>query len=199
MTDARPEIIRITSGAELRRWYWMKDELVIAARHHGLKKSGGKFQILDRIAHYLDTGEQVFPGDELRTPNSKFDWHSAHLTRETLITDNYKNTQNVRRFFQLEIDPNFKFKIALMDWMRANVGKTLADAVKAFQEEQAAMSKPGARTSIKDHNQFNQYTRDFLDDNPSATMGDVRKIWAKKRALPMEDGRHRYDRSDLDL
>ena len=40
---------------------------------------------------------------------------------------------------------------------------------------------------------------DFLDDNPDMGMDDVRHFWALKRALPSEDGRHRYHRSDLDL
>lgn len=61
--ENRPEITTFTSGAALRRWYWMKSELVTQAKAYGLRTAGGKFTILDRLAHYLDTGEKTWPGD----------------------------------------------------------------------------------------------------------------------------------------
>lgn len=195
MTHARPLIDTIATGAELRRWYWRKDELVPRARALGVKTTGGKFLILDRIAHCLDTGETVFPGDQTVKPTSDFDWHAAPLDDATVITDSYRNTQNVRRYFKARLGEKFKFNIAFMEWMRANVGKSLADACAAYPD---LIAKPG-QTQIKDHNQFNQYTRDFLADNPALGMDDVRRVWAMKIKLPSDDGRHRYDPTDLDL
>ncbi|MEM6306114.1 MAG: DUF6434 domain-containing protein [Pseudomonadota bacterium] len=192
---ARPDIATLKTGAELKRWYWRKDELLAHAKDLKLKTTGGKFQILDRIAHFLDTGERAFPGDIAPRPTSTFDWHGAPLTDETVITDNYRNSQNVRRYFRERLGARFKFNIAMMDWMRANAGKTLGDAVAAYDSFQAA---PGT-SKIADHNQFNQYTRDFLKDNPGLGMHDVRRIWALKIQEPSETGRHRYERSDLKL
>ncbi|MEO0357797.1 MAG: DUF6434 domain-containing protein, partial [Pseudomonadota bacterium] len=197
MAEHRPVPTTITTGADLRRWYWMKDELVDLARHHGLKVGGGKFQILDRIAYFLDTGERVFPGDQAAQVTSKFDWHTADLTEDTIITDSYKNTQNVRRFLEAQVGRKITFKTDFMAWMKANVGKTMGDAVEAYLDIMNQAKAPGYESRIADHNQFNQYTRDFLADNPSADMKQVRAVWAKKRNLPSDDGRHRYDRSDL--
>ena len=194
MTDqTRPPIAKLQTGAKLREWYWLKSELVDHARELKLNTTGGKFEILDRIAHFLDTGERLRPARKRVT--SKFDWHSEVLTPDTIITDSYKNTQNVRRFFKSQIGEGFKFSINTMEWMTANTGKTLADAVSAIKEMQAT----GAKAAIKPHNQFNQYTRDFLADNPNLGMEDVRRTWALKRALPSADGRHVYARTDLDL
>jgi len=195
--ETRPAIDTINSGAELRRWYWRKEELVARARALGVKTTGGKFQILDRIAHCLDTGETVCPGDMRVTPTSNFDWHSADLTPETRITDSYKNTQNVRRFFKAQLGSGFKFNIAFMAWMRGNIGKTLAEACAAYSAIQDARKDTPA--DIPDHNQFNQYTRDFLEDNPGASMDEVRRIWALKTQLPSETGRHVYEQRDLEL
>ncbi|MGR3511852.1 MAG: DUF6434 domain-containing protein [Paracoccaceae bacterium] len=195
--ESRPAIERIEIGAELRRWYWRKDELVAEARRLGIKTTGGKFLILDRIAHCLDTGETVFPGDKRVAPKSKFDWHSEPLTPETVITDSYKNSQNVRRFFKAELGEGFKFNIAFMEWMRSNTGSTLAEACAAYREIRAAEKTTPA--AIPDHNQFNQYTRDFLADNPAADMDEVRRIWALKIARPSDTGRHVYEREDLEL
>lgn len=54
----RPAITSITSAKELRRWYWYRTELEQECKRLGLKRTGGKFTLLDRIAHYLDTGER---------------------------------------------------------------------------------------------------------------------------------------------
>ena len=197
--QTRPAIETLSSGRELRRWYWRKDELVAHARALGLSPSGAKFDILDRIAHFLDTGEALPPKPSRPRPKSSFDWHKDPLTRDTVITDSYRNTQNVRRFFKAECEPGFKFNIAFMEWMKSNKGKTLSDACDAYWTFKADAAKPGHQTKIRAHNQFNQYTRDFLADNPELGMDDVRRIWALKIQQPSDDGRHRYDRSDLNL
>ena len=195
--ETRPYILKIANGAELKRWYWLKDELIAAARHHGLKTSGGKFEVLARIGHFLDTGETKAAGDKPQKSTSKFDWHRENLTPGTIITDSYKNSQNVRRFFISHAGEKFKFNIALMDWIKSNTGKTLADALIQYHRLQGDAAQPEYRTAIKSHNQFNQYTRDFLDDNPDLGMADVRRVWALKRALPSADGRHSYEASDM--
>lgn len=61
-----------------------------------------------------------------------FDWHSAELTPQTVITDSYRNTQNVRRFFKAHIGADFKFNRPLMAWMKQNTGKPLSDAIEAY-------------------------------------------------------------------
>ena len=198
-TENRPPIDDISTSVELRRWYWLKSELVEHAKALGLRSSGGKFTILDRIAHFFDTGARQWPGDVKTKARSKFDWHSEVLTPETVITDSYRNSQNVRRFFKAHVGPQFKFNIAFMDWMRSNAGQTLADAVAEFNRQAGVRNAPDFTSEIAHHNQFNQYTRDFLADNPDLCMADVRRVWALKRQQPSDTGRHVYDRSDLDL
>jgi hypothetical protein len=198
-SEQRPDISNINASAELRRWYWTKAELTDECRRLGLKLAGGKFTLLDRIAHFHDTGERRFPGDRSQKVTSKFDWHSAPLAPDTVITDSYKNTQNARRFFTDQVGPQFRFNTAFMAWMKTSSGQTLADAVVEYRRLSEAAARPGHQSKIADHNQFNQYTRDFLADNPELGMKEVRHFWALKRALPSEDGRHRYDPSDLEL
>ncbi|ABD53605.1 DUF6434 domain-containing protein [Jannaschia sp. CCS1] len=195
----RPDIADIRTGADLRQWYWRKDELVAHARTLGLKRSGAKFTILDRIAHFLDTGARDLPEAPAPKPTSDFDWHSAKLTPDTILTDSYKNTQNVRRFFKAQLGPRFAFSIPLMAWLKENSGKTLSDACAVWRDLQAERRRPGWQSDIKGHNQFNQYTRDFLAAHPDLGMDDVRRVWARKIQQPSPDGRHIYEPSDLDL
>lgn len=55
------------------------------------------------------------------------DWHSAALTRSTVMDENYKNTQNVRRFLIQECGENFKFDRDFMAWIRSGTAKNLGD------------------------------------------------------------------------
>lgn len=57
------------------------------------------------------------------------DWHSATLTAATKIDANYKNTQNVRRFFKKQLGESFKFDRSFMKFLKESTGITLLDAV----------------------------------------------------------------------
>jgi hypothetical protein len=41
-----------------REYYYLKEELITFCRNEGLSTSGGKIELIDRIAHFLDTGEK---------------------------------------------------------------------------------------------------------------------------------------------
>ena len=62
-----------------------------------------------------------------------FDWHSSPLFSHTIITADYRNTQNVRRFFKSQIGDGFTFDRPFMSWMLDNAGKTLGDAVDEWR------------------------------------------------------------------
>ena len=66
----------------------------------------------------------------MRKPD--FNWHADELTLETTITENYKTTQNVRRFFKKQCGEDFHFSREMMAWMKANTGKTLGDAINKW-------------------------------------------------------------------
>jgi hypothetical protein len=62
-----------------------------------------------------------------------FDWHSAPLTRDTPVTQNYRNTQNVRRFMTEQCGPAFRFDRQFMAWICNDTDKTLGDVVDEWQ------------------------------------------------------------------
>jgi Domain of unknown function (DUF6434)/SAP domain-containing new25 len=195
-TPQRPPIERVKTGAELKDWYWLKTEVMNQARVLGLSTAGGKFEIIDRIADFLDgkvTAKLRRAGPSFKGPG--FDWHGGALSHATIITPDYRNTQNVRRFFIAEIGRRFSFNIAFMAWMKASAGKTLGDAAEEWTRVHA-LTKAGERPAIPFHNQFNAYVRAFFEDNPDRPMDDARHFWKLKRSLP---GHNRYERSDLDL
>ncbi|PCI86492.1 MAG: hypothetical protein COB24_09245 [Hyphomicrobiales bacterium] len=75
----------------------------------------------------MSTGNKNPP----KTPH--FDWHKITLSKDTVITNNYKNSQNIRWFFTANLGESFKFNIEFMAWIKANSGKTLGDACLQYQ------------------------------------------------------------------
>lgn len=188
--EKRPDLSSIQSGGELRRWYWLKEELLSETRVRGLSTSGSKAELTERLAHFLDTGEKRKA--ETRSTASSFDWAHEMLTPETVITDSYRNGPNVRAFFKQHYGAGFTFNIAFMQWMKENVGKTLADALEARKAiaERERTQKP----AIPEGNQYNAYTRAFFEANPGRSAGEARACWAWKRSRP---GHNRYENADL--
>lgn len=178
----RPEIEDCQSAADFRRWYYLKSELQDYARHYGLKSSDAKFNIADRIAYFIEHGSAPAEASKPAKPTSKFDWRNEPLQPTTVITDNYKNTQNVRAFFELHLE-NFAFSLPLMAWMKGNVGKTLADAV-AVADELARAKAAGAKQPDLPHLQYNAYTRAYHAQVPDGDAATCRALWNEKRKRP---------------
>ncbi len=192
LQEQRPDIFDIQSGTELQRWYWLKAELVDYCKAIEIPYTGNKSAITERIAHFLDTGKISQPVRQQVASN--FNWAKEELRLETMITDSYRNGPNVRRFFSEHIGPKFRFNIAFMQWMKSNIGKTLADAVNAWEAIEQEQKKAGFKSKIPASNQYNQYLRDFFAANPKRSMQEARRCWARKTEGPAP---HRYHVSDL--
>ncbi|GAB2937616.1 DUF6434 domain-containing protein [Hafnia psychrotolerans] len=63
----------------------------------------------------------------------KLDWHSSVLTRTTIVDQNYKNTQNVRRFMVEQCGEGFRFDRDFMAWIRNGTAKNLGDVVDEWK------------------------------------------------------------------
>lgn len=63
----------------------------------------------------------------------KFDWHSDPITHHTVISRDYKNTQNVRRFMLEHCGPTFRFDRDFMAWIRGGAPQTMGEIVAEWQ------------------------------------------------------------------
>lgn len=196
---ARPDIVDLQTGAQFNNWYWLKAEMQSICEAMGLPKNGSKFELRDRIIYALDHDGARLPPPKKPKPSSRFNWAKAELAPTTVITDNVSFGPNLRRFMISQIDQRFAFNTEFMAWMKANVGKTLADAVTVWKDIQKRRKDPNFRTDIADHNMFNQYTRDYLATNPHHGPAQVRSAWAKRRQQPAPDGFIRYAAGDEQL
>ena len=97
-----------------------------------------------------------------------------------------------RAFFKKEIGNSFSFNVLFQQWLKANAGKTYADAVDAYYEIQK--KKKTEKTSIGRQFEYNTYIRDFFADNNGKTLDDAIRCWKYKKSLK---GPNHYERSDL--
>lgn len=195
--DNRPNLNRGISINDFLEFYWLKEELIEFCRAEGLKTTGGKIDISLRIENYLNTGQmELIPLNKKIRPKSNFDWKNELLSLETEITDNYKNTENVRLFFQNEIGRSFKFNVKFMNWMKSNSGKTLKDAIVEWGLISVERKNTTKLKEIAPQFEYNTYLRDFLADNPNAKRQEGIILWKIKRSLR---GDNKYRKDDLKL
>lgn len=189
----RPLISNIKTGSELKKWYWLKEELISFAKSLKINLSGSKFQIQDRIADFLD-GKNIQPNSVAQLGSA---WSKTELSLSTLITDGYTNGPNSRQFFKIHCGSKFSFSIPFMQWIKDNKGKTLQDAVNQYFALENLKKDSSYQSIIPESNQYNKYIRDFFDANPNRTLKDARHFWKLKKSLPAT--RHFYETSDLEL
>lgn len=71
----------------------------------------------------------------------KVDWHKNQIDENTLITDSYKTTQNVRRYFKSQFGEQLKFDRDFMLWMKRATGLTMSDAAQEWAKRHQAKNK----------------------------------------------------------
>ena len=197
-TNTRPQLTKDLKSAEFKEYYFLKEELKDFCKKEGLKVSGSKNQLEERIIYYLDTGKSLDNSRSIENKNnySKSNSNKAttyeEITLDSILGENFKCSEDKREFFEKEIGKGFKFKVKFQKWLKANPDKTYQDAINAYYELQNSKEK----TKIDKQFQYNQYIRDFFDDNDDKTLNDAIKCWKYKKSIK---GHNKYEKSDLDI
>lgn len=194
--EERPLLNREITVQNFRDFYWYKEELVEFCRDENLDKSGGKIELADRIEKYINTGRRESRQKKVVKKLSQFDWNTTNLTEGTLVTDNYKNTENVRVFFKEKIGNRFKFNVKFMDWMKTAQGKTLGNAVEKWLEIANQIGADNSPKKIAPQFEYNTYIRDFLKENPTKGRKAAIECWKIRKLMR---GDNKYRKMDLEL
>jgi len=192
--EKRPTLDKKITVNDFKDFYWLKKELVEFCKVEGLKRTGGKIEIAKRIEHYLSTRKKQVEQKIIKTKQSKFDWNTESLTLKTVISDSYKNTENVRNFFEKQIGKKFKFNVKFMNWMKSNEGKTLNEAIVEWKRIEIEKKTNQQPKDIDPQFEYNRYLRDFLLDNPDKSRKTGIELWKIKRSMR---GDNVYRKSDL--
>ena len=198
MSSNRNKLNKNLKASEFKEYYFLKEELKDFCKKEGLKVSGSKNQLEERIIYYLDTGKSLDNSRSIKNKNnySKSNSNKAttseEITLDSILGENFKCSEDKREFFEKEIGEGFKFKVKFQKWLKTNPDKTYQDAINAYHELQNSNEK----TKIDKQFQYNQYIRDFFDDNDDKTLNDAIKCWKYKKSIK---GHNKYEKSDLDI
>ncbi len=193
--NKRPNLTRDISIQDFKDFYWLKEELMKFCKDENLKSTGNKIEISSRIETFILTGQISTDLVSIKSTSS-FDWKNEKLSMDTKITDNYKNTENVRAFFKECVDPRFKFNVPFMNWMKSNSGKTLAEAAEEWKNIKSNSKNDLKGKEIAPQFEYNQYIRDFSKDNPCSKREVGIKLWKAKKGIR---GNNVYSKDDFKL
>ena len=183
--NERPPLDKNLDSKTFRDYYWLKEELAAFCRANGLPASGSKAGLTERIAVFLDNGEIIKTGRPHRAGALV-----GELSPDSVIEQDIVCSEKHRAFFRQHIGKSFTFNVAFQKWLKANAGKTYAEAITAYRTIAAAKKK----TVIDSQFEYNTYIRDFFADNKDKTLKDAIKCWKYKKSIK---GHNRYERADL--
>lgn len=183
----RPILDKNLDSKIFRDFYYLKEELVKFCRENGLPVSGGKQEITDRIAHFLDTGEILSV-----LAKKKKSITISNISLDTKIESDFVCSETHRAFFKEHIGNSFSFNVVFQKWLKNNAGKTYEDAITAYY--QILADKKKNKTKIDKQFEYNTYIRDFFSDNQGKSLDEAIKCWKYKKQLK---GHNRYEKSDL--
>ena len=185
--DERPKLNIKLDGQTFRSFYYLKEELVAFCREYNIPATGGKIELTDRIAHFLDTGEIL----EVSSTKKK-NIIAGTITEDTIIEENIVCSEKHRAFFVERIGKNFSFNVLFQKWLKSNAGRTYGEAIKAYYG--IIEEKKKGKSEIDKQFEYNTYIRDFFEDNKDRSLREAIICWKYKKSLP---GHNRYERSDL--
>lgn len=187
MSD-RPHLQKDLDSKIFRSYYYLKEELAAFCRAEGLPVSGGKKELTERIASYLDGGEIIADKPVARKKSGV-----GFITDDTPIEPDFVCSQKHRAFFEEKIGNGFSFNVAFQKWLKANTGKTYGQAVGAYYQIREEKKKGG--TKIDSQFEYNTYIRAFFAENQGKTLKEAIKCWNYKKSMP---GHNRYEKADLE-
>ena len=111
----RPRLDRSLDGETFRSYYYLKEELTAFCRENGLPVSGGKLEITERIACFLDTGN-VLPVSA-KTKNRP---EVGVISEDMKIEPDFVCSEKHRAFFREAIGTGFSFNVVFQKWLKSN-------------------------------------------------------------------------------
>ena len=180
--ETRPSLNKTILVEDFKRFYWLKEELVIFCREYGISTSGGKIDIANRIIEFLSTGK--VSSSPSRTHRATQKLNLSEITLDSLITKKYTSNETNRAFFKSVIGPHFHFTTRFMNFCKANPDKTYQDAVNEWYKEQADKKDPNYTTELAPQFEYNRFMREYKKNNPTKSFQDAVNAWNEHKATP---------------
>ncbi len=181
------------SGEDFRSLYWLKKELQRFCREQGLPATGGKREITNRIARYLETGERLSTHQPVcdAVGHSKRNAQPRVFSMQSTVPVGFRCSQEARRFFMKHLGPRFRFTVTLQEYIKTHPGITFALVADEWHRQEKLKKIGILRPEIAPQFEYNRFTHDFFADprNTGKTRADCITAWKKARA---RRGEHAY-------
>lgn len=186
----RPKLTKDLSVESFKDYYWLKEELQAFCKEQGIRASGSKIEITERIEALLRKGEIKAPSRQVKKRKVE---PQGELSLDTIISENHRCSQNVRAFFKSVI-PQFHFSTYIQNYFKNNIGKSYRDVVDAWYEEAERKKDPSYKKNIAPQFEYNQFIHDFFADpnNKGKSREEAIKAWNTIKKLP---GSNKYESS----
>lgn len=185
----RPDLNNNLDSKTFMEYYYLKEELIDFCRKNNLQTTGGKLELTERIAHFLDTGERIY-----KTHTTRKNKIIDEITPDTIIEENFVCSEKHRAFYKEQIGDRFTFNVAFQKWLNNNAGKTYQNSIDAYY--QILENKKNNKTTIDKQFEYNTYIRDFFNDNKDKSLEQAIKCWKYKKSLK---GHNKYEKKDLEI
>ena len=183
MTEAhvsRPDPGQVLSGAQLRRWYWLKEELIRLARSHGVSPTGSKELLTARIAAHLDHEEFAEPAQRPPAPRTQL---GSTLTATSIIPEGQRCSQVVRHWLQEHAGRSFRFDAHMRDFFAHTDGnQTMDDALQHWQQ-----TRNSGPTTIDRQFEYNRFTRAWRAEHTHGDQQELLAAWRRYRSAPIDE------------
>ena len=185
--NERPNLCIKLDSKTFKEYYYLKEELIEFCRKNNLQTTGGKVELTERIAKFLNTGERI-----VENHNTRRTQIVDKITLDTIIEDNFVCSEKHRAFYKEQIGKTFSFNVLFQKWLKSNSGKTYKDSIEAYYK--ILEDKKKNKTTIDKQFEYNTYIRDFFNDNTDKTLEQAIKCWKYKKSLK---GHNKYEKTDL--
>ena len=183
----RPNLSIKLYSKTFKEYYYLKEELIDFCKKNNLQTTGGKIELTERIAKFLDTGERIVENHNTRRTKIV-----DEITLDTIIEDNFVCSEKHRAFYKEQIGKTFSFNVLFQKWLKSNSGKTYKDSIEAYYK--ILEDKKQNKTTIDKQFEYNTYIRDFFNDNKDKSLEQAIKCWKYKKSLK---GHNKYEKTDL--
>ena len=178
--EKRPSLTTNLTGAELLRWYWLKEELSDLAGRLGIRATGSKELLTRRIVASLDGVVFVEPRVAARTNGPQL---SGPLEPSTLIPVGQRCSQAVRAWFVTQVGSGFGFDAAMRAFFADVDGtQTMQDALVHYRATRGAAPK-----AIGAQFEYNRFTRAWHETHPAGNQDELHAAWQRYRERPVDE------------
>ncbi|MBN1887932.1 MAG: hypothetical protein JW850_08065 [Thermoflexales bacterium] len=182
----RPKLTEHTTVDDFVSFYWLKEELVGFCREHGLSTVGSKQNLSIRIRQFLETGQpSVETSHKYATRTARRADMPHTFTRQSVIGPGWRCSQELRAFFEQEIGALFHFDEVMRDFIHHGVGKTLHEAIVAWEADRR---NPERKKEIAPQFEYNRHIREYFSLHPGATLAEAIQAWNIKKSRRSESG-----------